>query len=249
MHRHIAAALLAAAGAVAVVAAGLAGAVPATAGPVASARPVIKTVIDTNFAGYVTAGPWRFRYVGAEVPIAKCRKTASQNASARVALASGTINQAAHIDLLCGGGPGSVRFGTSGDENQAFRLSPRTGDVLKVNVYRDVAACRDRFSATNTRTRRAVSVTERTRCTVVYRHAQIGATLTHIGVRPPVRDVRLWSIRGAAMTSYNGTKGTICGPWAAEKHLAAPVIAIRMVPSALSSSCRDFSLLLKGSRS
>lgn len=40
--------------------------------------------------------------------------------------------------------------------------------------------------------------------------------------------------------------GTICGPWPAEKHLAAPVITVRMIPSDPANSCRNLSILVKG---
>lgn len=233
----------------AMAAAGLAGAVPASASAAAAGRPAIKTVIDTVFAGYVTGGQWRYRYVAATVPIAKCRKTANQNAAARIALASNTINQAAHIELICGGGHGSVRFGTVTHANGVLSLSPRVGDVLRIGIYHNRAACRDTFSAINTRTRRVKTITVRTPCKVVYRHAELGAIMTDISGtwKPPADNVRLWKLQSTAITSYNGTRGTICGPWPAEKHLAAPVITIRMIPSGPSNSCRDFSVLLKGS--
>ena len=69
-------------------------------------------------------------------------------------------------------------------------------------------------------------------CQVVYRHAQPGAALTDIfGTwSPPAANVRLWEFRNVAITSYSGTRGTICGPWPAERHLAAPVITVRMIP-------------------
>jgi hypothetical protein len=120
--------------------------------------------------------------------------------------------------------------------------------VLRVSVFRDVAACRDEFTATNTRTGNTTRVTVRTPCQLVCRHAQLGATLTDISGTwsPPSVNVRLWSFRNVAITSYNGTRGTICGPWPSEKHLAAPVITVRMIPSDPWNSCRNFSVLLKG---
>ena len=51
-------------------------------------------------------------------------------------------------------------------------------------------------------------------------------------------NVQLWEFRNLAITSYNGTHGMMCGPWPAEKHLAAPVITVRMIPSDSSNSCR-----------
>jgi hypothetical protein len=249
MQRRVTRALFAGAATAALAtSAGLAGAARASASPVAAARPAIKTVIDTNFAGYLTTGHWRFRFVSADVLVAKCRKTANQNASARIALRSRAVNDAAHIDLFCGGGRRSVRFGTVTHREGMLRLSPRVGDTLRVSVFRDRAACRDRFTATNTRSGRTVSVTARTPCGVVYRHAEVGAILTDISGnwRPPAKNVRLWKLQKTTITSYNGTHGTICEPWSAEKHLAAPVIAIRMIPSAVTNKCRDFSVLLKG---
>lgn len=249
MNRGFTKALLAAvATGAAVASAGLVSAAPAGASPAAAARSPITTVIDTNFAGYVTTGPWRFRYVAADVPIAPCRKAKNQNASARIALTTNAINQAAHVSLFCGGGHGSVRFGTVTHEEGRLPLSPRVGDVLSVSVFRNQAACVDRFSATNTRTHRTATKSVRTPCAVVYRHAELGGTLTDISGTwsPPRNNVRLWRLRHTTMTSLNGTRGTVCGPWPAEKHLAAPVITIRMIPSALSGDCRDFSVLLKG---
>jgi hypothetical protein len=249
MRRHLTSAFLAMATGAAVAGAGLAGAVPAVASSPAAARPAIKTVIDTVFAGYVTTGPWRFRYVAATVPISKCRKTANQNASAHIALRSNVINEVAHIDLFCGGGHGSVRFGTVTHAEGHFDLSPRVGDDLKISIFRDQAACQDTFSATNTSTHRTKTKTFHTPCRVVYRHAELGGVLTDIAGtwKPPTDNVRLWQLTNTAITSYNRTRGTICGPWPAEKHLAAPVITIRLIPSGLSNKCRNFSVLLKGS--
>ena len=113
---------------------------------------------------------------------------------------------------------------------------------------RNPAACRDRFAATNTRTHRTKAISVRTPCKVVYRHAELGATLVDISGtwQPPANNVRLWKLENTAIASYNSTRGTICGPWPAERHLAAPVITVRMIPSGLSVHCRDFGVLLKG---
>lgn len=245
------AALAAAVMAAAIASAALTGAAPAGASSVTPKAPAIKTVIDTMFAGYVTTGKWRYRFVAATVPVAKCRAQANQNAAARIALSTSTIGQAAQIDLFCGGGKGSVRFGTVTGGAGTFGLSPRVGDVLKISIYRNRAARRDELVATNTRTRNTKSVAVRTPCPVTYRHAEFGATLTDISGTwsPPPKNMRLWDIEGNSVTSYNGTRGSVCGRWPAEKHLAAPVITVRMIPSALSNGCKDFSVLIKGSAS
>jgi hypothetical protein len=238
MHRKKASLLIAVAG-LTIASAGLPGALPSAASPSAADPAAATTVIDTNFAGYLTVGNWRFRYVTADVPMAACRP---------IALKSNIFSEIAHIDLRCGGGHGSVMFGTTPKAEGHFQLSPSVGDVLRVSIFRNVAACRDEFTATNTRTNNTKRVTVRTPCQLVYRHAQPGATLTDISGTwsPPAANVRLWSFRNVAITSYNGTHGTICGPWPAEKHLAAPVITVRMIPSDTSNGCRNFSVLLKG---
>jgi hypothetical protein len=249
MHRRTAKASLAmAAAAITLTSAGLASALPAAASPPATRAPAITTVIDTNFAGYLTGGSWRFRYVSADVTMARCRSAANQNAVAGISLKSNIFSEIAHIDLRCGGGHGSVMFGTSAEAEGHFQLSPGVGDVLRISIFRNTAACRDEFTATNTRTDNTKMVTVATPCQVVYRHAQPGATLTDISGTwsPPAGNVRLWEFRNVAITSYNGTHGTICGPWPTGKHLAAPVITVRMIPSDPSNSCRTFSVLLKG---
>ena len=250
MHRRVTRALLTVmAAGITFASAELGGAVPAVASLARASRPLaVTTVIDTNFGGYVTGGNWRFRYVAAEVPMAGCRSAANQNAMAGIALKSNIFSEVAHIDLRCGGGHGSVMFGTEAQAEGHFQLSPSVGDVLRISVFRDTAACRDEFTATNTRTNNTKKVTVRTPCQVIYRHAQAGATLTDIAGTwsPPATNVRLWEFRNVAMTSYNGTHGTICGPWPTEKHLAAPVITVRMIPSDPTNSCRNFNVLIKG---
>ena len=76
-------------------------------------------------------------------------------------------------------------------------LAPSVGDVLRISVFRNVAACRDEFTATNTRTRNTKRVTVRTPCRRVYRHAQPGAILTDISGTwsPPAANVLLWSFQ------------------------------------------------------
>lgn len=250
MHMHVKKPSLAiAAAGITLASAGMASASQAQAASLAPRVAAVTAVIDTNFAGYVTGGNWRFRYVAADVPVARCRPAANQNAIAGVALKSDILGEVAHIDLRCGGGHGSVMFGTAAEAEGHFQLSPSVGDVLRISIFRNAAACRDEFTATNTRTGNTKMVTVSTLCRVVYRHADPGATLTDISGTwsPPAADVPLWEFRNVAITSYNGTRGTVCGPWPTGRHLAAPVITVRMIPSDPSNSCRDFSVLLEGS--
>jgi hypothetical protein len=153
-------------------------------------------------------------------------------------------NRAVYIARMFSGAMAAYRTEAEGH----FQLSPAVGDVLRISIVRNTAACRDEFTATNTRTHNTKMVTVSTPCQVVYRHAVLGASLTDISGTwtPPPANVRLWEFRNVAITSYNGTQGTICGPWPTGKHLAAPVITVRTIPADPSNSCRNFSVLLKG---
>lgn len=240
--------LLAAAVAGATVAPGLAGAAPAAASAGSAGQPLITAVTDTVFAGYVTGGAWRFRFVAASVPVARCRAVRNQNAVARIALKSNIVNQVAQIEVACGGGPGSVRFGTGPGAGRTFSLSPHVGDVLRISIYRNQAAGWDGFVAIDTTSGRArearVSVPR-----VIYRHAELGATLVDFSGNwsPPPENTRLWVLRDIAITSYSGTHGIMCGPWPASRHVAAPVISVRLIPGSPWGGCRNFGVLLKGS--
>ena len=103
---------------------------------------MITTSYAAGFAGYVTGGSWRFRYVAASVPMAKCQTPPGDDGRVRIALSSNVATQVAYIDLRCGGGPGSVTFASVGHAGQ-FNLSPSVGDVMRVSVYRNRAASRD----------------------------------------------------------------------------------------------------------
>jgi hypothetical protein len=64
---------------------------------------------------------------------------------------------------------------TAAEAEGHFQLAPSVGDMLWFSIFCDTAACRDEFTATNTKT-----VTVATPCQVIYRHAPPGATLTDI---------------------------------------------------------------------
>ena len=84
-------------------------------------------------------------------------------------------------------------------------------------------------------------------CQVVHCHAQPDATLADIWGTwsPPAVNVRLWQFGNIAITSYNGTHVRSAAR-GRRKHLAAPVIAVRMIPFDPLNSCRTVSVLLTG---
>jgi hypothetical protein len=251
MHRRLTHSLFAAAAAAsAVIGLGLTGVVTASA----AAGPTVAftTRFDTAFAGYVTGGAFKFRFVDTNIPVAACQSTADNNAVAMIALTSNVAGEVAHIDMHCNGGPDSITFGTQTHAQGAFRLSPSVGDVVRISVFRNAAACRDEFTAINTRTGRSQMVSISTPCNVIYRHAVLGATLVNpAGVVPPPSKVRLWVFRDSDVTSTNPTiHGTICGPWPADRFIATTTGTIAgkvlLFPTLPSNNCHNFGVWLNG---
>ena len=109
----------------------------------------------------------------------------NRNAVAGIALRSNILSEIAHIDLRWGGGHGSVMFGSAAEAEGHIQLSPSIGDVLRVSMFRSVAACRDEFTATNTRTNSTKIVTVRARYRVVYGRRRAAAWRRLAGPRKP----------------------------------------------------------------
>jgi hypothetical protein len=230
--------------------AGLAGPVRVSAAAAAPGRPlVITTSYDQGFAGYVTGGSWRFRYVAASLPMARCQTPAGNNGLVRITLSSDVPAQVSHIDLLCGGGPSSIRYAIVTHAPGQFQLSPSVGDVIRVSVYHNVAAGRDEVVATNTATGRSQKITGSTPG-YTYRHATLGVYIPNEGVTTPPANVRLWAFRNADETSYNGTHGTLYGPWPTVKFIDTTTGTVGgtvvMYPSSPSNSGHNFGIWLKG---
>ena len=82
---------------------------------------------------------------------------------------------------------------------------------------------------------------------IALRFPAVDPSLTSPGTwSPPAASVRLRESRNVAITSYNGTHGTIRGPWPTDMYLAVPVITVQVTPLTTSNSCRTFSVLVKG---
>lgn len=250
MHTRITRSVLAVAAAAATVAGLALSGVAAASASVGTAS--FTTRYDTAFAGYITGGSFKFRFVDTNIPVPACQSAADNNAVATIALTSNVAGEVAHIDMACNGGHDSVTFGTQTHAEGAFRLSPSVGDVVRISVFRNAAACSDEFTATNTRTGRTQMVSIGTPCNVIYRHAVLGATLVDpSGVVPPASKVRLWVFRDSDVTSTNPTvHGTICGPWPADREIATTTGTISgtvlLFPTLPSNNCHNFGVWLNG---
>ena len=117
-----------------------AGAASAATGPV--------VVYGNHYAGYDTAynNNWLFRYVATTMPVKACRIAPNKNPVAETQLWSGT-RWLADITVFCNGGAGSIAFydqkSATTHTQGGFRLSPRTGDRLRITISRNVPARQD----------------------------------------------------------------------------------------------------------
>jgi hypothetical protein len=151
------------------------------------------------------------------------------------------------IEVLPGGGPGSVQyqgFLTPGN----FLVSPRAGDRLAISIYYDLHG-HDNFTATD--------LTQHTTQTVrlkagginpVFDSARLSVVVGGT-VPPPAADTRLWQFAGTRLTTYDGVHGTVMGPWQTSTLIrtidgtSASTGAIS--PSGLSNGGHDFGVWLR----
>ncbi len=216
-----------------------------------AANASVTTGSDTAFAGYTAGGPFTYRFVQTDTTVAKCRVVPGNNATAMIALAADNGRDVAHINVLCGGGHGTVQWSTEEHGHGHFNLAPEVGQVLQISVFRNYATCEDSFKANNLTTHTSRTVTVRTDCTHAYRHASVGAFLNTPGqVKPPAATQRLWGFRNSMITSKSGIKGSLCAPWPVTKFSATTTGTssgtVLAFPTSLTNDCRNFFVNLKG---
>ena len=151
------------------------------------------------------------------------------------------------IEVLPGGGPGSVQyqgFLTPGN----FLVSPRAGDRLAISIYYDQHG-HDYFTATD--------LTQHTTQTVrlaagginpVFDSARLSAVVGGT-VPAPAADTRLWQFTGSHLTTYGGVHGTVLGPWQTSTLIktsdGTPASTVVASPSGLSNGGQDFGVWLR----
>lgn len=246
MHRAITRAFLAVATAgaaftaLAFTGAGLAG---------ASTHAAIPAIYNQGSAGYVTGVAWRIRYAETSVTIPAAQSTAGNNATAAIALVADTGGYLATITVTPGGGAGSLGYLDRQFAHGTFHLSPSVGDVVKISIYRDRAGNSDYFTATNLRTGRVQTVGVITSAAVVYNHAALQAAIDNTKVVTPPADVRLWVFKNSRLTSYDGTRGTLFGPWTLQQLVdttnGTATGAVVMSPSYPSNAGQNFGVWLR----
>ena len=237
----------AAAGGIAVVTAGLAG---AAAPAMAAAGSPSATVYNVGRTGYVAQGRW-FRFVSTTLTVPPRIVPKNDLGAAVIDIHTTCGSQCqgpyAQIIVLPGGGPGSViyqGFFTAGQ----FLVSPRVGDQLQLSIYYDQRG-HDYFTATDLTQHTTQTVQQRAGgINPVYDHAEVYSAV--IGdVQPPAADTRLGKFAGTRLTTYTGVHGSLQGPWQLAKLIkttggtaASTVVAS---PSGLSNGGQDFGVWLR----
>jgi hypothetical protein len=169
----------------------------------------IPVVYSQSTAGYFTSG-MRFRFVAATLKVPAPQAVEGNNGPAALSLFSS--KHAATLLVKAGGGAGSIVY-DNGFGSGPVSLTPHVGNILQVSIYRDRATGRDEFVVTNTSTGRTRTVSVATPAWVVYRHASITGSVDNTKTVAPVAAIRLWAFKAVRMTSYNGMRGTVFGPW------------------------------------
>lgn len=222
----------------------------AAAAPVPTAT--VPAYYSTSFAGYQTGG-YNMRFVAATVTVPAAAKETAGTDVAQISLFRGD-EYLAQIAVMPGGGKGTVQFLDKGFAAGKFNLVPKVGDELGISIYRDQRTGRDQFVVTDLRikTGKVISVERlvQTPKALVPRHASLGCGIDNGQVITPAQDMRLWLFKDAALTTYNGVKGAVFGPWTTHQILdtvtGTPAGAIVMHPSYPWNNAHNFGLWLNG---
>jgi hypothetical protein len=209
--------MLAAAAAATTVSLAAPGPADAAAGHTAATR-IGKVRLDyrQGRAGYLMApdGKWRFRYLETTVTVPSCgRKTAAAGISLL------TENDSAGISVNCDGGYGSVQYGLSWwGFSKSLRLGPTIGDRVTISIYYDRRASAVRFCAIDrgVGARRAAAV-QTGNWTFAGAAVRAGGPTS-----PATRETRLWTFADTRLTTTDGFRGGILGPWDTLRIIGSP---------------------------
>jgi hypothetical protein len=177
------------------------------------------------FAGYAdSTGPFRFVSTALTVP------------ARQVSLANG--------------GTALVALGHSGGAASGmFTISPRPGDRVTVSIYYDRNGHYTFTAADTTQgTRQAVSAAAPYASQMPLNSAEVLGMISNAAMTTSPADIRLWQFTGIRVTTYNGTRSGILGPWATSEWIdttgGTSAGAVVMSPSSLSSGDQSFSVWL-----
>jgi len=203
------------------------------------------------FAGYAdSTGPFRFAATALTVPARPV--PAANGGAALVALGhngGAAPRPYANIEVLPGGGPGSISY-TCNAASGRFTISPRPGDHVTVSIYYDRNGHYTFTAADTTQgTRQAVSAAAPYAGQTPLNSAEVLGKISNASTTAPPAGIRLWQFTGIRVTTYNGTRSGILGPWATSEWIdttgGAAAGAVVMSASSLSSGGQSFSVWLR----
>jgi len=203
------------------------------------------------FAGYAdSTGP--FRFVSADLTVPARQVPPANGGTALVALGhngGATPRPYANIEVLPGGGAGSISY-TCNAASGRFTISPRPGDRVTVSIYYDRNGHYTFTAADTTQgTSQAVSAAAPYAGQMPLNSAEVLGMISNAAVTTPPAGIRLWQFTGIRVTTYNGTRSSILGPWATSEWTdttgGTPAGAVVMSASTLSSAGGTFSVWLR----
>ena len=170
-----------------------------------------------SLAGYeIWGSPLRFITTTLTVPAVLPDGIASGGAGMSAGILLGSPSGSAAINVVPGGGSGSVSYRIVLGENVTtgtFGLSPQVGDQLVISIYYDqhggdsLTAADITSGSTQTV---PVSVGSQD-----YSAARVTATIDNSAVTAPPSDISLWNFTSSRATNYAGVRAGILGPWRA----------------------------------
>jgi hypothetical protein len=185
-------------------------------------------VFATDHAGYLAGHGqgWRFRWVTATFTVPSCASLATAHGwtgnSAEIG-ANSTL-WLAEISAGCDSGTGAaVDFVTvdNGHVNLpvVLPMTPSAGDSVTVSIYYSKVTGLVRFTLTDNSTGDTDIRTHLVGGTASYLGAEVGSQFGGMVAAPPA-DIRTGAFANCALTTYNGTRGTMLGPWSTSQVIA-----------------------------
>jgi hypothetical protein len=207
-------------------------------------------VYTPAFAGYANSGG-PFRLVSTAMTVPARHVPRRNHGGVLVSLGHNggpTPRPYADINLLAGGGPGSISY-TCNAASGTFAVSPKPGDQLAAGIYYDQHG---HYSFTVADTTQGTSQTFK--ASALYADQMplnTAEVLVEIdgAVTSPPADIQLWHFTASRITTYSGEHGSVLGPWATSEWIdtigSTPAGAVVMSASALSHSGQIFGVWLR----
>ena len=104
---------------------------------------------------------------------------------------------------------GVAPFGMGGG---AFSLAPAVGDSVRIDLYYNRTGGGVAATATDITTNKTQVVNIGEGTNAVFNNAEVACVLKNPAASPTA-DSRLWQFTDTAVTTYNGVRGTMTGPW------------------------------------